>query len=273
MQILSLPRSGSSAVSKILTDIGYASYKSDFNIQQSSSEFNKDGYFEDSLANLCFDNLIRFSHGLDKSFLYNHGMETSKVLMNVRLEASNQSYDLDETTIDLPVDYSKNVESYTGQTWDTWGLSRMAEGGKWNKAYSKAGVEIPRKSKEKFDEILLTVKNGENKVFIKDPRLIYLQPLQNTVLKTILIERNISEVRESMRNHYGPNLFKKPFSERNWVSNHFNYKIQYQDFDEYIEIYNNFKNLVTGKQNWYKIDINTISEYREQKKLLTFLKD
>ena len=63
-RVLSLPRSGSSAVGKSLNDIGIEHFTWENFINQNKSEFNKYGYWEDVGLNLINDNLIRYHLGL-----------------------------------------------------------------------------------------------------------------------------------------------------------------------------------------------------------------
>jgi hypothetical protein len=57
--------------------------------------------------------------------------------------------------------------------------------------------------------------------------------------KIIVITRNEKSVLSSMKKHYGSNLFTKKTLENNnkIVSNHFNYKIPYQNFVQYLDTY------------------------------------
>lgn len=208
---------------------------------QSASEFNSHGYFEDAVLNLCLDNLIRFAFSDQNSFLYNAGMRPDKHAMEENLKSRYLvEYDLDESSVDLPDDYLANVEMYTGHKWDVWGLTRMQSNTKWHLAYSRAGVETPEKALSKLQEIMAFVNQAEL-TFIKDPRLIYVLPLIKTQVRGVVIRRNPTEILRSMRNHYGPNLFTNKTYPNGWVSNHFNYRVQPQEFDDFIDTYRIFE--------------------------------
>jgi hypothetical protein len=241
IQVLSTPRTGSSAFGKLLSESGITQASLDSFESQSASEFNPNGYFEDSELNLCLDNLIRFSFSDRNSFLFNSGMAPDKNLMENNLRAnSSQGYDLNQDTIEIPQDYSANLKRYTGHDWDVWGLTRMQPNSKWYLAYSRAGVETPEKALSKLQNIFTYLEQTDAK-FIKDPRLIYLLPLINTRIRGVIIKRNPVQILRSMRNHYGPHLFTKRRLHSDWVSNHFNYRVQPQEFEEYLSVYRSFE--------------------------------
>jgi hypothetical protein len=246
IQVLSTPRTGSSAFGKLLTESGLKQVPPFDSIENSAaSEFNKNGYFENAELNLCLDNLIRFAFNDRNSFIFNAGMSPDKKLMQQNLQThSPLEYDLDENSLVVPADYVNNLEKYTGHDWDVWGLTRMQPGEKWHRAYSQVGVQTPEKALSKLNKYF-TYLNEKNFVFIKDPRLIYLLPIMNFPIRAVVIKRNPKEILRSMRNHYGPNLFTKKVLHDDWVSNHFNYKIQFQAFDEYLSIYETFEKYAT----------------------------
>ncbi len=241
IQVLSTPRTGSSAFGKLLTESGITQASLDLIENQSASEFNPNGYFEDSQLNLCLDNLIRFSFSDRNSFLFNSGMTPNKNLMENNLKShSFREYDLNLSSVEIPQDYSANIQSYTGHDWDVWGLTRMQPNSKWHLAYSRAGVETPEKALNKLQNIFNYLENTEAK-FIKDPRLIYLLPLIKTQIRGVIIKREPSQILRSMRNHYGPHLFTERRLHSDWVSNHFNYRVQPQEFEEYLSVYKAFE--------------------------------
>jgi hypothetical protein len=241
LMVLSTPRTGSSAIGKLLSDSGIKQFEfGDFQ-KQAASEFNENGYFEDSTLNLCLDNLIRFTFGNRNSFIFNKGMFPNKEAMLTNLCTNWDSvYDLDTQSVSFPEHYSNRFEEFTGHSWDVWGLTRMNIGHKWHRAYSRAGVESGKKAYEKFISIMEKFEVQTN-VFIKDPRLIYLLPLVDRDITAIIVRRNEENILKSMRNHYGPNLFTDNRLFEDWVSNHFNYAIQPQTFDEFYRTYHLFE--------------------------------
>ena len=271
IQIISTPRTGSSAMGQLLSDSGIDQVRLGEVENQSASEFNKGGYFEDSTLNLCLDNLIRFTHGLRNSFIFNRGMSPDRERMFSNL-ASNRysSYDLDETSIELPTDYTERLRHYTGHDWDVWGLTRMSQGAKWFRAYSRAGVETGPKSYNKFVELGRKLESGQN-TFIKDPRLVYLLPLMDHSKPTVLVKRKPEHILKSMRNHYGPNLFTNKVLQGDWVSNHFNYQIQQQDFDEFYSIYLLFEKYARDNFDVVEIAYESLRDEKELLKLSRFI--
>lgn len=241
IQVLSTPRTGSSAFGKLLFESGFSQVPFDAVENSTASEFNQNGYFEDAGMNLCLDNLIRFSFNPRNSFLFNSGMAPNKAEMLINLERNfGIEYDLDQDTVTIPANYPENIREFTGHDWDVWGLTRMHEGQKWHRAYSRADVQTPEKALNKLHSCFSFLEESDS-VFIKDPRLIYLLPLINTQIRGVIIKRNPAEILRSMRNHYGPNLFTEKVLHEDWVSNHFNYRIQVQTFEEYFSIYESFE--------------------------------
>lgn len=238
--VLSLPRSGSSAVGKSLNDIGLEHFKWENFISQNKSEFNKYGYWEDVGLNLINDNLIRYQFGLESSFLYTKNIE-NKDIVEVN---ENFNFDINEETVEIPKDYEKRIKFYTGHDWDVWGLTRMGKNQKWHQCYSTYSVHNSKsllKTKDKYLESLID-KSTSKDIFIKDPRLIFtvnFWKFPKDLTKYIIIEREPEDLLKSIRNHYGINLFTKfNYENFDWVSNHFNYKIKYQSFKEYLDKYN-----------------------------------
>jgi len=239
--VLSTPRTGSSAFGKLLSDSGFTQPPLTSFEKQSASEFNSHGYFEDAELNLCLDNLIRFAFSDRNSFIFNSGMSPDKQAMEENLKSRHHfEYDLNENSVDLPKNYLADIRTYTGHDWDVWGLTRMQPNTKWYLAYSRAGVETPEKALKKLQNIMSYLSNA-GLTFIKDPRLIYLLPLIRTNIRGVVIRRNPSEILRSMRNHYGPNLFTKKTFYTGWVSNHFNYRIQPQEFEDFLNTYRTFE--------------------------------
>lgn len=271
IQVLSTPRTGSSAMGKLLSDSGFRHPLPTSVENQSASEFNAYGYFEDSVLNLCLDNLIRFSFSDRNNFIYNSGMSPDRRAMEENLLLRQDCrYDLDENTVDLPVDYTSNLKLYTGHDWDVWGLTRMQPNTKWHLAYSRAQVETPEKALNKLHEIVSRL-GSSKKAFIKDPRLIYLLPLVQLNIRGIIIKRNPTEILRSMRNHYGPNLFTNNTFPSGWVSNHFNYRIQPQEFEDFLNTYRSFEQYALDNFDICFIDYEKIYDNDELTRLSRFI--
>jgi len=267
---MSLPRSGSSACGKLLTESGLTQYNSQALESQQSSEFNTYGYFEDSGVNLCIDNLIRFRFTIDNSFLFNHGMFPYDANQSTDINSDLDYFDIDESVVDIPKDYINRLPYYTGHDWDVWGLTRMQEGGKWHKAYSRANVASYVEAKYFFSNSLNFLENNPG-YFIKDPRLVYVDEFNSTELKVILINRDPSDVLKSMRNHYGPFLFTDKPIENGWVSNHFNYKVGPQKFSEFLNIYNYFVEKIKSRREVFEISFTDLLDNTKLDALSSFL--
>ena len=264
VQVLSTPRTGSSAFGKLLSDSGFTRPPLKSLENQSASEFNSHGYFEDVELNLCLDNLIRFAFSDRNSFIYNSGMRPDRKDMEENLKLRHLSkYDLNENSVEIPPNYLTDISKYTGHDWDVWGLTRMQPNGKWHLAYSRAGVETPEKALNKLQGIISYLSNSDL-TFIKDPRLIYLLPLIRTNVRGVVIRRSPSEILRSMRNHYGPNLFTNKTFQTGWVSNHFNYRIQPQDFEDFLNTYRTFEQYAVDN---FEIDFIDYEKMYDQSEL------
>jgi len=267
VQVLSTPRTGSSAFGKLLSDSGFNQPHLNSIENQSASEFNAHGYYEDAELNLCLDNLIRFAFSDRNSFIYNAGMSPDRRAMEENLKSRYLvNYDLNEKSVDIPRNYMVEIKKYTGHDWDVWGLTRMQPNTKWHLAYSRAGVETPEKALNKLQGIMTSLSNS-NLTFVKDPRLIYLLPLIKNEIRGVIIRRNPVEILRSMRNHYGPNLFTKNVFPAGWVSNHFNYQIQPQDFDDFLSIYREFEQYAINNFEIYFIDYENMYDLSELSRL------
>jgi hypothetical protein len=267
VQVLSTPRTGSSAFGKLLSDSGFTQPPIKSIDNQSASEFNSHGYFEDAEFNLCLDNLIRFAFSDRNSFLYNSGMTPDREAMEENLKSRHFSnYDLNENSVDIPRNYLADIRKYTGHDWDVWGLTRMQPNTKWHLAYSRAGVETPEKALNKLQTMMSSLSNSKL-TFIKDPRLIYLLPLIRNDIRGVVIRRNPVEILRSMRNHYGPNLFTKKTFQTGWVSNHFNYRIQPQDFEDFLNTYRIFEQYAVDNFEIHFIDYEKMYDHSELNRL------
>lgn len=115
----------------------------------------------------------------------------------------------------------------------------MTYGGKWYKAYSKYNVETFNKILIALKEVENYINNSKENIVIKDPRFALTLPFfKFNNCKFVFIKRDKNNTLKSMRKHYGKNLFtQKYLPSTEYCSNHFNYKVKYQDFDYYYETY------------------------------------
>lgn len=232
--IVGTPRSGSSYLASVLEHLGVKSLSLESPIAMSASQFNPDGYFEDVLFNLLNDQLIRYKFGSQFSFLHPPDIEVS----TENIGQSNWEYDLDQQRVEIPLDFEAYLETYCGHTWDVWGISRMREGGKWHKAYSRLGLS-------NGESLFLTLKEVRRKMettpsfYVKDARLIFvIEFFHDLFTHIIFLTREDVGLRNSIKRHYGYRLFEGPnFEPYEWVSNHFNYKIPFASFSNFKELY------------------------------------
>lgn len=234
--VLSLPRSGSSFVTRALHQSGLELFVGPEAPRMGSSSFNQNGYFEDTWITLLNDQLIRMSLGSNANLLHLPRMPEAR---RPDLEmARGFFYDLDESTVVRPRDYEQEIEHYTGTNWDVWGISRMGPDEKWHRAYSRAGLatgEDVMKGVEQVAEIASAVTRP---TVLKDPRLSLTLWQLEIPCRVVVVERQRSAVLDSMRRHYGQRLFtNQPFGGYSWVSNHFNYQVLPQTFEEYVEAF------------------------------------
>lgn len=313
--VLSMPRAGSSATAKTLLSLGAQLFSWSSDISQNASEHNSHGYFENSRLNLLNDNFLRFAYG-DFSFLNNspNNLTANEGRLNL-LESDREKrdfyYDLEDRFVETPPNYEQELLSYTGNTWDVWGLTRMRPGQKWHKAHSRTYTEnfssLQYSLSSLIDELTDSVRNmapsrildyaGElgampgkisnrnetntasisQTLVLKDPRLVYTLPLfakylTNLPIKLLFVERDKVANLASMRRHYGPRLFSKPvFPGTNWVSNHFNYKVKPQSFDEYSLEYLKFKTNCESLFPNLTISCEQLSESSTRQKMLSFV--
>lgn len=234
--ILSMPRSGSSSLAKMLHGRGITPFAPRLEkVEQSPSEYNPSGYFESTLINLLNDQLIRLISDGMGSFLNNSFVDQFRVRPP---ELSGVlDYDLNERHVEMPPDYTTRLKHYTGNEWDVWGLTRMLDGGKWRSAYSQSGIS----NTEGVLSATISFQRewaeaSSQRIYLKDPRMVYTLHSLNLDAKLLVIRRNLPDTLESMRNHYGPRLFTElPFQGYSWVSNHFNYRVPPQSFEHYVD--------------------------------------
>ena len=223
-----------------MTEFGVEQFSINTDLKSNPWEFNSSGYFEDTTISLLCDQLIRLSENQRRaSFLYPPSF--SKVDRLKNFENLNHSffYDLDEGSVQIPTDFETDLVSYTGSEWDQWGITRMREGGKWYKCYSKIKVDTYRGMDERIRAVHHALSSTTHPIFIKDPRLAFtLHFFGLTNFKGIWVKRDPQQTLRSMRRHYGPRLFtERIYPGFDWVSNHFNYQVPGQEFLMYVENY------------------------------------
>jgi len=240
--ILSPPRSGSSLLTRLIASSSYRyNLVDNDNNAFGAHEFNKQGYFEDVFFTLLNDQLIRLYYGMEYSFLFPPSLKQFLQVTTLRKDKypNGFSYDVDENTVFIPTDFEKHIKSYTGTTWDVWGITRMINGEKWERCYSKHGIATKDRIIEAMRRVADSVEKAEYNLVLKDPRLSLVMPLyQFSNIKIIWIQRNPDDVRKSMQRHYGPRMFTtKCIPGTPYVSNHFNHKVGPMDFQTYYKRY------------------------------------
>ena len=262
--ILSSPRSGSSLLTKLIELSGYDVYKSVDSYLLPSSEFNRSGYLEDNLLTLLNDQIIRMVFGADYSFLHTPSMDEIKTKFKCKvIEQSNYSYDITDDTLFVPKNYNKHIKQYTGANHDIWAITRMIDNGKWEKCYSKNNVKTYSDIMLKIKEVSKTFNNNKTNLVLKDPRLVLTLPFFNfsDTTKFIYLTRKNTTCLDSMKKHYGINLFTQNYIPGTDIcSNYFNYKIKYQTVDSYFNIYNNTIEHVLENKPHIKISYEDILE-------------
>lgn len=218
------PRSGTSLITKLCISSGLKLNLLKDSKFFGSSKMNPTGYHEEVRLTLINDQLIRACYGNQFSFLF--PPEISQCLGPICEKLKNFSYDIDEANLEIPKDFKNNLEYYTGNNYDYWGLSRMINPERWYKAYKKFDVNTGSKI-NKFLKIYKDKMDSKESFVVKDPRLSFTLPLfYLSGCKVIIVEREKDKIVRSMKRHYGPRIFsKKVFDNYNWVSNHFNLKI------------------------------------------------
>ena len=263
--VIGTPRSGSSFLSKLLVDNGWLIPFETGAPTMAAYSFNPDGYFESTLINLLNDQLIRASFGETFSFL--NPPDVSK-----KSKGTNFSFDLDEDTVDIPKGFLENLEEYTSQNWDVWGISRMMPGGKWHKAYSRHKIDTSENIESTFDGVkqYLSKKSG---YVVKDSRLSFtLNGFENSIDKVIILGRKKDGLVSSIQNHYGKRIFTDqvhaPFE---WVSNHFNYKIPPMDFEDFQQRYRNAYSSISPSYEVFELDQSELNDEKKVAELSNFL--
>jgi hypothetical protein len=267
--VLSLPRCGSSVITSLISSAGYKVY-AETNLL-GPSVFNKDGYFEDTKLTLLNDQLIRMVYGGDYSFIHTPSLEEFK---NKTVYPANQidfEYDLDD--IYFPPDYNNKTEEYIGCSWDVWGLTRMLPNTKWYKAYSKFKIKTHPQIISALNEVTDYINNYKENIILKDPRLALVLPFYKfTDCKYVFIKRNKENTLKSMRNHYGKNIFTQNYlPDTKYCSNHFNYKVKYQDFDYYYKTYTSIIEENIKDKESFVLNYEDLSNGNTINKLNTFI--
>tara|TARA_B100000161_G_scaffold30761_1_gene18287 strand:+ start:1335 stop:2183 length:849 start_codon:yes stop_codon:yes gene_type:complete len=260
--ITGLPRSGTSLTASLVSSAGYKC-----SIGKSilgSSDLNRNGYFEDIDFILFNDQLIRFFYGNKFSFLFPPQKQHFKELKNFN---NGWKYDIDDNTLDIPDKYLDEIELYSDLGWDVWGLTRMQNGGKWNKCYSRRLIH------QKSD-LLIKLKFYKNKInqiksdfFLKDPRLVFTLDLiaDPKITKVIILSRKPEANTNSIRRHYGKRIFtNNPYPRKEWVSNHFNMKVGYMAEKNYYQAYEDYIEAIQNKFNTLKLSFEKILEKGEE---------
>jgi len=248
--ITSPPRSGSSLLANLISGGKNILFSYDGSKKIQKSEFNKEGYFEDTKINLMNDMLIKSLYGNNYNFLYPPRNIKTKI-------KSFNYYSSINSKIFYPKNFLGNIKKYTNHSWDNWGISRMEPGEKWFECYKTYGVDTDKKLKKIIRNLKeITSKSKKNLIF-KDARMIFTYhklDFKNTNL--IILKRRCKKKHiDSIRNHYGPNLFKRTYIDKNKtiVSNHFNYQVKYLSYREYLRRYNIFFAKIKKKYNYLEI--------------------
>ena len=267
--VLSLPRCGSSVITNLISSAGYNVY-SKTNLL-GPSVFNKDGYFEDTKLTLLNDQLIRMVYGNDYSFIHTPSLEDFKTKTSSPLNQNDFEYDLDN--IYFPPNYEDKIKEYIGCDWDVWGLTRMLFNEKWYKAYSKFKVKTYSQITSALEEVTDYINNYKENIILKDPRLAIVLPFYKfTDCKYVFIKRNKENTLKSMKNHYGKNIFTQNYLPgTEYCSNHFNYKVKYQDFDYYYKTYTSIIEENIKDKESFILNYEDLTDNNTINKLNTFI--
>lgn len=254
--ILSMPRSGSSYLASLLQKSGLKPIDMGKPLVISPSPFNPDGYHEDAYLTLLNDQLIRLYYGKQYSFLHAPPLVVKSL--------HDPSSAIEERAPDIPTDYSQNVRSYTGADWDTWGITRMLPGQKWYKCYSRFALDTPSGISQALAGLLHFLQTSRESLVIKDPRMAFVLPMidpQRIIdLKIIYLQREPAHTLLSMRRHYGPRIFTgRVYRRHEWVSNHFNYRIGPQTYDEYRQLYNDHIERSSDGREVIHVDLDSLT--------------
>lgn len=258
--ILSMPRTGSSMLANLVNSAGYNLEITPDSCFLGASDFNRDGYFEETRLTLLNDQLIRCIYGADYSFLHLPSTDLNVELIRQSPIFDEYSYDIDENTLFVPHGFDDNVQQFTGNDWDNWGLTRMRSGGKWHKCYEryqcKTGKQIKQLVKG-YSEVF----NYNQSLIVKDPRMsLVFHCYEVKSPRIIVLRRNKEATLKSMKQHYGKNIFtENKIQGTNYCSNHFNYKIEPQSFESYIDIYEESFRHAIASAEYLELDYEDIT--------------
>lgn len=266
--IIGTPRSGSSFLSQLFVNKGWEIPDFEYSIPMSSSKFNPEGYFESTTINLLNDQLIRGLYGEKYSFLFPPLVHNSKVETIIK----DFEFDLDKETVEIPDDYKNNLRMYTGEDWDVWGLTRMASGEKWHKAYSKISASNQNEVTKKIEHVKQYLFSSKGKI-VKDSRLTFtIHLFGECIPKIILLTREKGALKKSIQSHYGQRIFSDKIHDGfMWVSNHFNYRIAPMVFEDYLNRYEMYYDLIENSHpDVLRVRLESLDDERVRKSILSF---
>ena len=234
----------------------------------SSSKFNPEGYFESTNINLLNDQLIRGLYGEDYSFLFPPEMSNSEGETIIK----DFYFDLSEDMVQIPDNYKDNLELYTGEDWDVWGLTRMTDGEKWHRAYSKLGMSNQVEVTNKLEHVNYYLMSSQGKI-VKDSRLTFtIQLFVRYIPKIVILTRENGALEKSIKNHYGQRIFtNKVHDGFTWVSNHFNYKIAPMEFEEFLNRYESYYNFIESTYpDVLRVSLESLNDENVRRSILSF---
>jgi hypothetical protein len=242
--IIGPPRSGTSLVANLIMGAGYRPSPDNNAKFYGSSLMNKDGYFEDIQFTLLNDQLIRAKSSPHKniSFLNPPGNLLSHGLKDLPKEFF---FDIDERSLETPVDYVDNLYEYFEDGFDWWGISRMLPVEKWHKPYTSFKLECKKKIEDVLGKYIGLLDNYSGNCFLKDPRLTFTMDLfPNSFDKVIWVSRSNARAHlKSLRAHYGKYfLTNNTVAGFKWSSNHFNHKVPSSNYHIFMRHYDVYKN-------------------------------
>lgn len=253
--ILSLPRSGSSLLCRLVESAHFRLKLFSDSEYLKPSCLNQGGYREEVRFTLLNDQLLRLFYDDYTSFLYTKRLDNSAAFRNSFI------YDIHEDTLWMPEKFNERLLELTGNSWDVWGLTRMTVGRKWYRCYSAFGLDTEQgvMDQKKRYEVLLNSTTG---YVLKDPRLaltLHLYDFNPSNFKVVIVNRNLDAVLSSCRSHYGPNIFSmNDIDGTEIVTNHFNYKIKFQSFDDWLEIYERSYTKIKSVYNTIEVNYENI---------------
>lgn len=248
--ITSPPRCGSSLLANLISGGENILFSHNDTKKIQKSEFNKDGYFEDIKINLMNDMLIKSLYGNDYNFLHPPKYIKTKI-------KTFDYYNSKHSKIFYPKNFLDDIKKYTNHKWDNWGISRMEPGQKWHECYKVYGVDTDKKLKNTICYLKKKVSKIKKNIIFKDARMIFTyHKLEFKNINFVILKRRSKKNHiNSIRNHYGPNLFRRAYIDKNnkIVSNHFNYQVKYLSYEEYLRRYNYFFDKIKKKYNYLEV--------------------